>query len=90
MAKKSIIARQKKRERIVEKYAKLRKKLKKEKNYDALNALPRNASPVRLHNRCKITGRARGYMGHFGISRILEFRKLALRGQIPGIRSASW
>ncbi len=89
MAKKSIIAREKKRQRMVAKYAELRKKLKEEGNYEALDKLPRNASPVRLHNRCELTGRPRGYMRRFGICRV-KFRELALEGKIPGITKASW
>ncbi len=89
MAKKSIIARERKRQRMVAKYAALRKKLKEEGNYEALDKLPRNASPVRLHNRCKLTGRPRGYIRRFGICRV-KFRELALEGKIPGITKASW
>ena len=89
MAKKSIIARERKRERMVAQYADLRKKLKKEGNYEALDRLPRNASPVRLHNRCKLSGRPKGYMRMFGISRV-AFRKMALEGKIPGVTKASW
>ena len=89
MAKKSIIARERKRERMVEKYAELRKKLKKEGNWEMLDKLPRNGSKVRLHNRCKLSGRPKGYMRMFGISRV-AFRKMALEGKIPGITKASW
>jgi len=89
MAKKSIIARQKKRERLVAKYADLRAKYKAEGNYDALDKLPKNSSKVRLHNRCQLTGRPKGYMRDFGICRVM-FRKLALEGKIPGITKASW
>jgi len=89
MAKKSIIARQRKRERLVEKYADLRKKLKAEGDYQALDLLPRDSSKVRLRNRCNITGRGKGYMRMFGISRI-KFRELASNGMIPGVRKASW
>ncbi len=89
MAKKSVIARERKRQRMVAKYAALRKKLKEEGNYEALDKLPRNASPVRLHNRCKLTGRPRGYIRRFGICRV-KFRELALEGKIPGITKASW
>ena len=89
MSKKSIIARQLKRERMVAKYADLRKKLKEEGDYDALDKLPKNSSAVRLHNRCGLTGRPKGYMRDFGISRV-AFRRLALDGKIPGIRKASW
>jgi small subunit ribosomal protein S14 len=89
MAKKSIIAREKKRERMVAKYADLRKKLKEEGDYDALDKLPRNASPVRLHNRCQLTGRPKGYIRDFGICRVV-FRQMALEGKIPGVTKASW
>ena len=89
MAKKSLIARQLKRERLAQKYAERRKALKEAQNYEALDKLPRNSSPVRLHNRCQITGRSRGYMRRFGLCRIL-FRQMASEGKIPGIRKASW
>ncbi len=89
MAKKSVIARGKKRERAVAKYADLRAKLKAEGNYEELDKLPRNSSKVRLHNRCQITGRPKGYMRKFGINRYL-FRIMAVQGKIPGITKASW
>jgi small subunit ribosomal protein S14 len=89
MAKESIKAREKKRERLVAQYADKRKALKEEGDYQALQKLPKNASPVRLHNRCKLTGRPKGYMRMFGISRI-NFREMAVKGLIPGIRKASW
>ena len=89
MARKSLIARQKKRERMVAKYAELRKRLKEEGDYDALDKLPRNASPVRLHNRCGLTGRPKGYMRDFGLCRV-KFREMALNGKIPGVTKASW
>jgi small subunit ribosomal protein S14 len=89
MAKESLKARELKREKLVAKYAAKRAQLKKEGNYEALQALPKNASPVRLHNRCKITGRPKGYVRQFGISRI-ELRELASHGLIPGVRKASW
>jgi small subunit ribosomal protein S14 len=89
MAKTSQVARQKKRERLAAKYAQRRKELKAEGDYAGLSKLPRNSNPVRLHNRCAVTGRARGYYRKFGLSR-LTFRKLALEGKIPGIRKASW
>ena len=73
----------------VEKYAQKRAELKAAGDYAALDKLPKNASPVRLHNRCKITGRPRGYMRQFGISRVL-FREMALDGKIPGVKKASW
>lgn len=89
MAKKSWIARENKRRKMVELYAERRRKYKAEGNYEALQKLPRDASPVRLKNRCAITGRARGYLRKFGISRIV-FRDMALSGKIPGVRKASW
>ena len=89
MAKKSIIARQKKRERMVAKYADLRKQLKEEGRYDELDKLPRNASPVRLKNRCQLTGRPKGYVRKFGISRV-ALRELASYGRIPGVTKSSW
>lgn len=82
-------ARQAKRERLVAKYAAKRAALKAAGDYEALQALPRNASPVRLHNRCKISGRPKGYMRQFGISRI-NFREMASAGLIPGVHKASW
>jgi small subunit ribosomal protein S14 len=89
MAKKSIIAREKKRERIVAKYAAKRAALKEAGDYEALDKLPKNASPIRLHNRCKLTGRPRGYMRKFGICRNV-FREMASDGKIPGVTKASW
>ena len=89
MSKKSIIARNAKRVKLVAKYAEKRKELKKSGDYKALDKLPKNASPVRLKNRCQLTGRPRGYMRVFGVSR-LKFRELALFGKIPGITKASW
>jgi small subunit ribosomal protein S14 len=89
MAKKSIIARQKKREKLVQKYAAKRAELKAKGDYEALDKLPKNASPVRLRNRCQISGRPRGYMRFFGINR-LEFRERAVFGKIPGLTKASW
>ncbi|MGB4206125.1 MAG: 30S ribosomal protein S14 [Bacteroidales bacterium] len=89
MAKESIKARELKRRRMVDKYAEKRAALKASGDYIGLQKLPRNASPVRLHNRCKITGRPKGYMRQFGISRI-NFREMALNGLIPGVRKASW
>jgi small subunit ribosomal protein S14 len=89
LAKLSQIARQKKREKLVEKYAQKRKELKEKGDFDGLSALPRNSNSVRLHSRCAVTGRARGYYRKFGISR-LTFRKMALEGKIPGVRKASW
>ncbi|MCB0835297.1 MAG: 30S ribosomal protein S14 [Bacteroidetes bacterium] len=89
MARKSIIARQEKREKLVAKYAAKRKALKEAGDYQGLALLPRNSSPVRLKNRCKLTGRPRGYIRRFGISRI-KFRELALQGKIPGVKKTSW
>ena len=89
MARKSVVARQKKREKLVEKYAHKRQALKEAGNYQALALLPRNSSPVRLKNRCLLTGRPRGYIRRFGISRI-KFRELALEGKIPGVKKTSW
>lgn len=89
MAKTSQVARQKKRERLVGKFQDKRRILKEQGDFDALSKLPRNSNPVRLHNRCMVTGRARGFYRKFGISR-LTFRKLALEGKIPGVRKASW
>lgn len=89
MAKKSVVARGKKREKMVAKYAERRAQLKAEGNYEELDKLPRNASPVRLHNRCGLTGRPKGFMRRFGICRV-AFRKMALEGKIPGITKASW
>jgi small subunit ribosomal protein S14 len=89
MARKSVIAREIKRERLVAKFADLRKKLKEEGDYDALDRLPKNSSKVRLHNRCKLTGRPKGYMRRFAINRV-TFRKMANEGLIPGVTKASW
>ncbi|WP_266362350.1 30S ribosomal protein S14 [Tellurirhabdus rosea] len=89
MAKESIKARERKRERLVAKYAAKRTALKEAGDYLALDKLPRNASPVRLHNRCKLTGRPRGYMRKFGISRV-TFREMASAGRIPGVTKSSW
>jgi small subunit ribosomal protein S14 len=89
MARKSIIAREIKRERFVAKYAELRKKLKEAGDYEALDKLPKNSSKVRLHNRCKLTGRPKGYMRRFGINRV-TFSLMANEGLIPGITKASW
>ena len=89
MAKESVKARQRKREVLVARYAEKRAALKAAGDYQALDQLPRNASPVRLKNRCQITGRPRGYNRYFGLSRIM-FREMALNGKIPGIVKASW
>lgn len=89
MAKESMKAREVKREKLVEKYAEKRKRLKEEGDYEGLQKLPKNSSPVRLHNRCKLTGRPKGYMRTFGISRVM-FREMANKGLIPGVKKASW
>ena len=89
MAKKSVVARQKKREVLIAKYADLRAKLKAAGDYEALDKLPRNASPVRFKNRCQLTGRPRGYIRRFGLSRV-AFRDMALAGKIPGVTKESW
>jgi small subunit ribosomal protein S14 len=89
MAKESMKARERKRAKLVEKYAKKRAALKEAGDYIALSQLPRNSSPVRLHNRCMLSGRPKGYMRLFGISRI-NFRELASKGLIPGVKKASW
>jgi len=89
MAKESMKARERKREALVEKYAAKRAALKEAGDWDALQKLPTNSSKVRLHNRCGLTGRPRGYMRQFGISRV-TFREMALAGKIPGIKKASW
>ncbi len=89
MAKESMKAREVKRARLVARYASKRKALKEAGDYAGLDKLPKNASPVRMHNRCKITGRPKGYMRQFGVSRVL-FRKMALEGKIPGVTKASW
>jgi small subunit ribosomal protein S14 len=89
MAKESIKARERKREHLVAKYAKKRAALKAAGDYEALDKLPKNASPVRLHNRCKLTGRPKGYMRKFGVNRV-TFREMASAGKIPGLTKSSW
>ncbi|MFA5012658.1 MAG: 30S ribosomal protein S14 [Ignavibacteria bacterium] len=89
MAKKSHIARQQRRERIVAQYAEKRKELKAKGDYAGLAKLPRDSSATRLHNRCMMTGRARSYYRKFGVSRLV-FRELALQGKIPGVVKSSW
>ncbi len=89
MAKESVKARERKRSKMVAQYAEKRAALKAAGDYQALDALPKNSSRVRLHNRCKITGRPRGYMRKFGLSRV-TFREMASDGKIPGITKASW
>jgi len=89
MARQSLIARDRKREKLVNKYAEKRKALKEAGDWAGLDKLPRNSSQVRLHNRCKLTGRPKGYMRKFGVSRVI-FREMAGDGKIPGITKASW
>ena len=89
MAKESMKARERKRAKMVAKFAAKRAALKEAGDWEGLQKLPANSSAVRMHNRCQITGRPRGYMRQFGISRVL-FRKLALAGRIPGVKKASW
>ena len=89
MAKESMKAREVKRAKTVAKYSEKRKSLKEVGDYQALQKLPKNASPIRLHNRCKLTGRPKGYMRQFGISRV-TFREMANKGLIPGVTKASW
>lgn len=83
------MARERRRRRLVAQYAERRRKLKEKGDWVALQKLPRDSSPVRLNNRCPITGRTRGYLRDFGVSRIV-FREMALEGKIPGVRKASW
>ena len=89
MAKESIKARQRKRERMVAQYAERRAALKAAGDWKALDELPKNSSKVRLKNRCQLTGRPKGYIRYFGVSRV-TFRDMALAGKIPGVRKASW
>ncbi|MBP6925715.1 MAG: 30S ribosomal protein S14 [Candidatus Pacebacteria bacterium] len=89
MAKTSVLARNKKREKLVAKYAVKRAELKAAGDSEGLQKLPKNSSPVRVKNRCSITGRGRGYLRDFGLSRI-KFRELANEGKIPGVRKSSW
>ncbi len=89
MAKESIKARDRKKEKLVAKYAQKRAELKKAGDWVALDKLPKNSSAVRLHNRCKLTGRPRGYMRRFGVNRY-TFREMASDGKIPGVTKASW
>ncbi|WP_408007828.1 30S ribosomal protein S14 [Pseudalkalibacillus sp. A8] len=89
MAKKSKVAKERKRQELVEKYAEIRKKLKEEGDYEALRKLPRDSSPTRLNNRCEVTGRPKGYLRKFKMSRI-AFREYAHKGQIPGVKKSSW
>lgn len=89
MAKKSVEARQRKRERMVAQYAEKRAQFKAAGDFKSLDELPKNSSKVRLKNRCQLTGRPRGYIRYFGLSRVI-FRDMALAGKIPGVRKASW
>lgn len=89
MAKKSKVAKDKRQRELVARYAVLRKELKEKGDYAALNKLPKDSSPTRLKNRCEVTGRPRGYMRKFNMSRI-AFRELAHKGQLPGVKKASW
>ncbi|HEY7751429.1 MAG TPA: 30S ribosomal protein S14 [Ignavibacteriaceae bacterium] len=89
MARTSLIAREAKRRRLNEKYRKIREELKEKGDYEALQKLPRNSSPVRLKNRCMFTGRARSYYRKFGVSRLV-FREMALKGELPGVKKSSW
>ena len=89
MATKAWVSKQKRREALVKKYADERRRLKKAKNYAALANLPRDSSPTRSRNRCQLTGRSRGVLRKFKVSRIM-LRELALAGKIPGLRKASW
>ncbi|MCM3791448.1 30S ribosomal protein S14 [Domibacillus indicus] len=89
MAKKSKVVKEKKRQELVARYAELRKELKEKGDYEALQKLPRDSSPIRLKNRCEVTGRPRGYLRKFKMSRI-AFREYAHKGQIPGVKKSSW
>ena len=89
MAKKSWIERNKRKAKAVDKYAQLRAELKAAGDYEGLAQLPRNASPTRVVNRCKITGRRHGYLRKFGVSRI-TFREMASNGEVPGVMKSSW
>lgn len=89
MAKKSKLAEAQKQQAAVDRFIDYRNELKANGEHEQLNRLPKDSSPVRLRNRCAVTGRPRGYMRKFGMSRI-AFRELAHKGQIPGVRKASW
>jgi small subunit ribosomal protein S14 len=89
MAKESMKAREVKRKELVERFKKKRAALKAAGDYVGLSRLPRNSNPIRLHNRCRITGRPKGFIRQFGISRI-QFREMASTGLIPGVKKASW
>ncbi|MFP4366498.1 MAG: 30S ribosomal protein S14 [Bacteroidales bacterium] len=89
MAKESMKARERRRQKLVDRYAEKRAKLKEDGDYIGLSRLPRNSNPIRLHNRCNLTGRPKGYIRQFGVSRI-TFREMASKGLIPGLKKASW
>ena len=89
MAKKSQLARNAKRVRLAARFADKRKAFKEAGDWEALQKLPRNSSPIRIKNRCAVTGRSRGYMRYFGLSR-MQFREMARRGEIPGVKKSSW
>ena len=89
MAKRSQLARNAKREKLAARFAAKRKTLKDAGEWEKLQKLPKNASPVRIKNRCVVTGRSRGYMRYFGLSR-QQFREMARRGEIPGVKKSSW
>ncbi|TYS67593.1 30S ribosomal protein S14 [Sutcliffiella horikoshii] len=89
MAKKSKVAKERKRQQLVEQYAEIRRELKAKGDMEGLRKLPRDSSPTRLKNRCEVTGRPRGYIRKFKMSRI-AFREFAHRGQVPGVKKASW
>ncbi|MDO6654825.1 30S ribosomal protein S14 [Anaerobacillus sp. 1_MG-2023] len=89
MAKKSKVVKEQKRQEIVMKYAELRQELKAKGDFEALRKLPRDSSPTRLNNRCEVTGRPKGYLRKFKMSRI-AFREYAHKGQIPGVKKSSW
>ena len=89
MAKKSKVAKHQKQQKLIAQYAELRQELKEKGDYAALSKLPKDSSPVRLNNRCELTGRPRAFMRKFRMSRI-AFRELAHKGQLPGVKKASW
>jgi small subunit ribosomal protein S14 len=89
MATKAWVAKQQRREELVKRFAEIRRELKKQKNFAALAKLPRDSSPTRSRNRCQLTGRSRGVLRRFKVSRIM-LRELALAGKIPGLKKASW
>ncbi|MEW6507459.1 MAG: 30S ribosomal protein S14 [Bacteroidota bacterium] len=89
MARKSLLAREEKKRRLYAKYAEKRKELKEKGDHNALQSLPRNSASTRIHNRCLVTGRPRGYYRKFGVSRLV-LREMALRGEIPGVKKSSW